>query len=85
MVAETLQGNDTQLKEEMDYWVKEFEQKISRTNDYGVQLAENTQNIEYNYELIKELQKEIVALKKEIQEVKHFNHIALKSRPLKEL
>lgn len=76
---------DIQLKEEMDYWVKEFETKIKRTSETTTLAEENKQNIDYNYELIKELQQKIVKLEKEINEVKHFNHVALKSRPLREL
>jgi ABC-type uncharacterized transport system ATPase subunit len=78
-------NQNTQLKEEMDYWVKEFESKISRTSEINTLAEENKQNIDYNYELIKELQSKILKLEKEIEEVKHFNHIAIKSRPLREL
>ncbi len=75
----------TQLKEEMDYWVKDFETKIERTSETTTLAEENKQNIDYNYELVKELQKKIQSLEKEIQEVKHFNHIAIKSKPLREM
>ena len=76
---------ENQLKEEMDYWVKEFETKIERTSETTTLVEENKQNIDYNYELIKELQNKIKSLEKEIQEVKHFNHVAIKSRPLQEM
>lgn len=80
-----MKKDNLQLKEEMDYWVKEFESKINRTSETNTLAEENKQNIDYNYELIKELQAKIVNLEKEIEEIKHFNTIALKSRPLKEM
>ncbi|MCB9359363.1 hypothetical protein H6503_05510 [Candidatus Woesearchaeota archaeon] len=73
------------LKEEMDYWVKDFEKKISRTNDIQTAVDENKQNIDYNYELIKGLQKEIADIKKDMAQMKHYNFIAMKSRPLRDL
>ncbi|MFT4303608.1 MAG: hypothetical protein ACMXYG_03520 [Candidatus Woesearchaeota archaeon] len=73
------------LKQEMDYWVKDFEKKISRTSDLSKVVEENRLNTDYNYELIKELQKEIEFLKKEISKIKNFNVIAMKSRPLKNM
>jgi CRISPR/Cas system-associated exonuclease Cas4 (RecB family) len=73
------------LQEEMDFWVKDFEKKIQRTNDIDLQVNENKQNIEYNYELIKALQKDIKEIKRTLLQLKHYNLIALKSRPLKEL
>jgi len=81
-MAQKLQSK---LQEEMDFWVKDFEKKIQRTSEINVQAKENKENIDYNYELIKGLQKEIAELKKEINQVKHYNMIALKSRPLKEM
>ncbi len=79
------QKQTSSLKEEMDYWVKDFEKKIRRTSETDILVAENKQNIDYNYELIQGLQKENEKLKKEIDELKHVNLIALKSRPLKSL
>jgi hypothetical protein len=80
------QPNQTvNLQEEMDFWVKDFEKKIERTNELDLQVNENKQNIEYNYELIKSMQKEIKELQKTILQLKHYNIIAMKSRSLKEL
>lgn len=76
---------NVQLKEEMDYWVKEFENKIERTSETTSLAEENKQNINYNYELIKELQNKISKMEKEIDQVKHFNNVAMTSRPLNEL
>jgi len=85
MTQELKDPKEKNLKEELDYWVKDFEEKIEKTKDIDLQVSENTQNIDYNYELIKNLQKEIDKLKKDIEEIKHFNFIALKSRPLKSM
>lgn len=80
-----VQKQSTTLKEEMDYWVKDFEKKIRRTSEIDIHVVENKQNIDYNYELIQGLQKENEKLRKEINELKHVSLIALKSRPLKNL
>ena len=73
------------LKEEMDFWVKDFEKKIRRTDDIEGKIEENTGNINHNYELIQDLQKQIKDLKKEINTIKNINTIAMKSRRLNEI
>ncbi|MFT4343358.1 MAG: hypothetical protein ACMXYE_01275 [Candidatus Woesearchaeota archaeon] len=78
-------ATETELKEELDYWVKDFEKKIQRTSEQDLRVDENTQNIEYNYELIKELQKDVTQIKKDIAEIRSSLVMALRSRPLKEL
>jgi peptidoglycan hydrolase CwlO-like protein len=77
--------NQETLLEEMDFWVKDFEKKIQRTSDMQTTVQENKQNIDYNYELIKELQKELTQMKKDITELRHASVIAMRSRPLKQI
>jgi esterase/lipase len=73
------------LQEEMDYWVKDFEKKIRRTEEMDLLLKETAQNTDFNYELIKSLQKEIQDLRAQIDKIKSATVIALKSRPLKDM
>lgn len=73
------------LKQEMDYWVKDFEKKIQRTSEAEVLISENKQNIDHNYELIQDLQRQINTQKKEIKQLKHHNLVAMKSRQLNEI
>lgn len=79
------QQKQVNLQEEMDFWVKDFEKKIQRTNEFDSQINENKQNIDYNYELIGILKKELEQMKKDIVKLKHYNFIALKSRALKDI
>jgi len=79
------QQRQINLQEEMDFWVKDFEKKIQRTNEFDGQINENKQNIDYNYELMTSLKKELEQIKKDIVKLKHYNFIALKSRALKDM
>lgn len=78
-------SGQSSLKQEMDYWVKDFDHKFKEIGPIRSQMEENKQNIDYNYELIKELKNELQQLRKEIAQLKHFSIIAMKSRPLPDL
>ena len=79
------QQKQVNLQEEMDFWVKDFERKIQRTNEFDNQINDNKQNIDYNYELISGLKKELDQIKKDIVKIKHYNFIALNSKALKDM
>jgi hypothetical protein len=66
------------LREELDYWVKNSEIKLEAVNKMQFIQNENSDNINHNYELIKEMQIKINSLTKEMEKIKHFNYIAFK-------
>lgn len=84
-MASKIPNQQARLKEEMDFWVKDFEKKIRRTDDIEGKIEENIGNINHNYELIQNLQKQINDLRKEINSIKNINTIAMKSRRINEI
>lgn len=76
---------EAKLQEEMDFWVKDFEKKIQRTEELELKVDETKQNTDFNYELIRELQLQVKELRKDVDKIKHYTFIAMKSRPLKSI
>ena len=56
-----------QFKHTMDSWIKKFNKDISLLRQYPNIIEENAENIEHNYELTKELMKDVDSLKQEIK------------------
>jgi hypothetical protein len=59
-----------EFKENVDEWIKTINGRFDEFGELPIVLQEQTSNIEHNYELTKELQKENEALRKEIQTLK---------------
>ncbi|HLD42481.1 MAG TPA: hypothetical protein VJB08_00650 [Candidatus Nanoarchaeia archaeon] len=57
----------SQFKVAMDSWIKKFNKDISLFRQYPSLIEENAENIEHNYELTKELMKDVDSLKQEIK------------------
>ncbi|MFH1439946.1 MAG: hypothetical protein ABIG89_05235 [Candidatus Woesearchaeota archaeon] len=62
----------------IDAWIKQIRKEYSHMRDIDLTVSENTDNIEFNYELIHELREEIDSLKKELSMIKIMQLISMK-------
>ena len=70
----------SELKRNMDDWVKDMNSKVCDLTDIPQTILENTDNIQHNYELVTELKTEIQELKEEIKLLKLMNLVVLKEK-----
>ena len=68
------------FRENVDSWIKQIRREFADFSDLPGLMAENTDNIQHNYELIYELKDEIEELKQEINALKLIQIISLKQK-----
>ena len=66
------------FKENIDAWVKEIRRDVAKVSELPYILDENVDNIQHNYELIRELRAEIDVLKHELNALKIIQIATLK-------
>mgnify|MGYP001613372028 CR=1 FL=1 len=69
-----------QFKDDVDYWIKTIQSKLSDLEQIPAVVNENLINIQHNYELIYELKDQIDDLKAEINAIKLIQIISLKQK-----
>lgn len=69
---------DKQFKENIDSWIKELKIEVSKMSEIFDLLQENSDNIQYLFELIYEMKDEIEDLKQEINALKLIQIIHIK-------
>jgi len=55
------------FQENVDSWIKQINSEFSGIKGCSTNISENTSNINFNYELIKDLKEEVESLKNEIK------------------
>jgi hypothetical protein len=70
------------FKTNVDSWIKQFKSDLSGLSELPSSFEENNDNIQHNYELIREMRNEIEGLKKEINLLKISHIIMLKEKGL---
>ena len=71
---------EKQFIDNFDYWVKTINKRIRKFEDLPELLSETMDNTDYNYELIKDLEGEILDLKTEINALKLIQIITIKQQ-----
>ena len=75
----------TKFKENVDAWIKHINEKFEELSDLPSVTLQNIENIDHNYELIKELNHKIEILRQENNALKLIQLIQLKRDNTKHL
>ena len=67
------------FKEDVDFWVKDLSQQLSRLNHLPAMVRDHNQNIDHNYELLQEMRAEMLKLKEEISALRMVQLLHLKA------
>ena len=71
------------LRNEVDAWVREMHAKVDQLADMPEVVIENTNNIQHNYEVIKEMKQQMDNLQQEVRLLRLLYINQLKEKTLK--
>lgn len=80
MLQQTTQRVDEfcAFKENMDSWIKDFNNKIQKSSMLNIALDENISNTNHNYEMIQKMQHQMEELQQEVKTLKLMQLLSLK-------
>ena len=69
-----------EFRQDIDEWVKQLKSEVEHVKGMRGAIKENNGNIQHNYELVKEMQKEIDELRYELKMMKLMQMMVLKQK-----
>lgn len=75
---ELIQNDFYVFKENVDSWIKDFNSKMTKMRALADTVAENVDNTNHNYEMIREMKKQLDALQQEVKTMKLMQLLAIK-------